>query len=426
MRRPRAWVGTGVSAVAATVLLVTVVTVVGPSALRSARASAVTPLARFPGNGIGAYGDASKSGDFSGIALDAPATTLAPTPDGKGYWVAAADGGVFAFGDAGFYGSMGDKPLAAPVVAMAGTSDGQGYWMSAIDGGIFAFGDAPFYGSMGVKPLDAPVVGMAATHDGRGYWLVASDGGVFSYGDASFHGSASGADIGTWVVGMAPTHDDAGYWLLAATAGVLTFGDAAMYGPTPNNPPFSPAAAIAATPDGKGYWLLQPDEIDTTFSASPIGPAFAQGGQVVAVAASQIGPNPDLSRGSYCNPYGPCEQWCALFATWVWQQVGIGIPQYAFTGKVFDWGQTSGVVLPGSARPAPGDAILFGTGPQNASTSVHVGIVAETWPDGAVVTVEGDSGPEPDGQDVTSIDGPFLPADAGFQLGMPVYAFVRP
>jgi len=30
---------------------------------------------------------------------------MASTPDGKGYWLVAADGGVFAYGDAAFAGS---------------------------------------------------------------------------------------------------------------------------------------------------------------------------------------------------------------------------------------------------------------------------------------------------------------------------------
>ncbi|MHB1720751.1 MAG: hypothetical protein ACYCTL_01695, partial [Acidimicrobiales bacterium] len=85
----------------------------------------------------------------------------ASTPDGRGYWEVASDGGVFAFGDAQFYGSMGAKPLAAPVVGIASTPDGRGYWEVASDGGVFAFGDAQFYGSMGARPLAAPVVGIA-------------------------------------------------------------------------------------------------------------------------------------------------------------------------------------------------------------------------------------------------------------------------
>src|ERR1035437_6572405 len=54
----------------------------------------------------------------------------------------------------------------APVVGMAATPDGKGYWLVASDGGIFSFGDAQFYGSTGSLSLNKPVVGMAATPDG--------------------------------------------------------------------------------------------------------------------------------------------------------------------------------------------------------------------------------------------------------------------
>jgi N-acetylmuramoyl-L-alanine amidase len=97
---------------------------------------------------------------------------MAPTPDGKGYWLVAADGGIFTFGDAGFYGSTGALTLNTPVVGMAPTPDGKGYWLVAADGGIFTFGDAGFYGSEGGASLTAPVVGMAAAPTGNGYWLV--------------------------------------------------------------------------------------------------------------------------------------------------------------------------------------------------------------------------------------------------------------
>jgi hypothetical protein len=49
------------------------------------------------------------------------------------------------------------------VVGMAATPDGKGYWLVASDGGVFAFGDANFYGSMASAPLNKPIVGMAAT-----------------------------------------------------------------------------------------------------------------------------------------------------------------------------------------------------------------------------------------------------------------------
>jgi hypothetical protein len=32
---------------------------------------------------------------------------MAATPDGRGYWFVATDGGLFTFGDAHFYGSLG-------------------------------------------------------------------------------------------------------------------------------------------------------------------------------------------------------------------------------------------------------------------------------------------------------------------------------
>ena len=114
----------------------------------------------------------------------APIVGVSATPDGKGYWEVAADGGIFTFGDADFYGSMGGQHLNAGMVGMAATPDGKGYWQVAADGGIFAFGDANFYGSMGGQHLNAGMVGMAATPDGKGYWLVAADGGIFAYGDA--------------------------------------------------------------------------------------------------------------------------------------------------------------------------------------------------------------------------------------------------
>jgi len=331
---------------------------------------------------------------------------------------------VAAYGDAPSLGGFAGITLAAPAVAMASTPSGNGYWVAGADGGVFAFGDAAFQGSMGGTSLFAPVVGMAATPDGKGYWLVAADGGVFAFGDAAFHGSAANQNIGTSVTGIAPTSN--GYWLVAATAGVLTFGDAVSYGPSPNVPPFPPTAAIAATPDGKGYWLLQPDSIPTSFRVPDPPANFPGGRSAVGIAASQIGPDPDTGQGAYCNPYGPCEQWCALFATWVWNQVGVAIPRYAFVGDVYNWAGARGLVLSPGSTPAPGDGVLYGTGPQSASTSPHMAVVAEVWPDGAITTVDGDSGPEPDGQDAVTFNGPFLPADSSSYNDMPIYAFVRP
>jgi hypothetical protein len=44
---------------------------------------------------------------------------IAATPDGKGYWLGASDGGVFNYGDAGFSGSAGAIKLNKPVVGIS-------------------------------------------------------------------------------------------------------------------------------------------------------------------------------------------------------------------------------------------------------------------------------------------------------------------
>ncbi|MHB1786081.1 MAG: C40 family peptidase, partial [Acidimicrobiales bacterium] len=105
--------------------------------------------------------------------------------------------------DAKFFGSTGAIQLNKPIVGMAATPDGKGYWLVASDGGIFSYGDAKFFGSTGAIGLAQPIVGMASAPDGAGYWLVAADGGIFNYGSAAFSGSAVGAASGQTVVGMA-------------------------------------------------------------------------------------------------------------------------------------------------------------------------------------------------------------------------------
>ncbi len=53
---------------------------------------------------------------------------------------------------------------------------------------------------------------------------------------------------------------------------------------------------------------------------------------------------------------------------------------------------------------------------------MHVGIVTQVWPDGAIMTVSGDSGPGRDGYLSVTLDGPFLPADSSPYNGMGIYA----
>ncbi len=365
-----------------------------------------------------AYGDAHSYGSAAGINLYGPIVGMASTPDGKGYWLVAIDGGIFSFGDAHFYGSTGAIKLHQPIVGMASTADGKGYWLVALDGGIFSFGDAHFYGSTGAVRLVSPVIGMAATADGKGYWLAAADGGVFTFGDAHFYGSTGGHPIPDWVAGIAATHDGKGYWLANSDGAVYRFGDAGFYGNNLSAPRTEPIAAIAGTSDSRGYWLLEPDAFPTAFT-KPYGL-----NSIVSVATNQVRADP--VSGYFCNPYGPCEAWCALFATWVWRRVGIPIPSLAFVGYVYDWAAAHTRVLPPTARPAPGDFVLYGTGPATVGTAVHIGIVAQVWPDGAIDTVEGDAGPGPTGGFNVILNGPFLPSDSSTYNGFPIFAYAVP
>jgi len=254
---------------------------------------------------VSSFGSHLAYGSPAGDQLNARLTGMASTPDGKGYWLVAADGGIFNYGDAGFFGSDGGSVTFFPYVGIGATPSGHGYWVTntfgttehfgdaadegslgtlgispaapmvgitatpgagywleAADGGVFSFGDAAFEGSMGGKALNAPAVGMARTPDGNGYWLVAADGGVFSFGDAAFYGSMGGKALNAPIVGMAASADGNGYWLVAADGGVFSFGNAVFLGSLGANPPAAttPVVGLAADSSGGGYWLTTTDK----------------------------------------------------------------------------------------------------------------------------------------------------------------------
>jgi hypothetical protein len=368
------------------------------------------------GGGVLTYGDATYSGSAGGLRLQAPIVAIAATPDGGGYWLASANGGVFAFGGARYFGSPGSVPN--PVVGFASTPDGEGYWMVTSHGAVYTYGDARYYGSLGSTNLhNIPVVAIAPSYDGLGYWLVQGGGEVVAYGDAPRLGGMRGHPP---VAGIAVTPDGNGYWLVCGNGEVDAFGDAPNLGGNNNADPRPPISAIVADPAAPGYWLLDPDSFPVTFGLT--GSSLDR--RIVAAAAGQLGPSPD--GGNFCNPYGPCEEWCALFATWVWEHAGIAIPRYSFVGNVYYWAAKHTRVVAANSVPAPGDLVLYGTGPQDTSSSLHIGVVAQVWPDGEIDTVEGDAGPSPGGWTSVVVNGPYLPSQSYFANGMPVYGFAVP
>ena len=62
---------------------------------------------------------------------------------------------------------------------MAPTPNDRGYWMVAADGGIFTFGNAPFYGSLGGQGYSA--LGLVITTASGGYSIITSAGNAYSY-----------------------------------------------------------------------------------------------------------------------------------------------------------------------------------------------------------------------------------------------------
>lgn len=146
-----------------------------------------------------------------GLDLDGPVVGVVATPTGLGAFATAADGGVFAYGDAVFIDSVRGRLQAIPgapllpdqpVVGIVTDPDGRGYWMVAADGGVFGI-EAPFRGSLpAIVPFEqlvAPVNGMVPFGDG--YLLVAADGGVFDFAGTPFAGSGAGL-VDTPVVGL--------------------------------------------------------------------------------------------------------------------------------------------------------------------------------------------------------------------------------
>jgi hypothetical protein len=86
-------------------------------------------------------GGAGSGGAGTTTASTAPTVAIAASPDGKGYWLLARDGGVFSYG-VPFHGSVPDRQPYAKAVELRATDSGAGYYVAGRDGAVFAFGDA--------------------------------------------------------------------------------------------------------------------------------------------------------------------------------------------------------------------------------------------------------------------------------------------
>ena len=316
---------------------------------------------------------------MGGSHLDQPIVGMAATPDGKGYWLVAADGGIFAFGDAAFHGSRAERPWRADHRHGGRRPTGNGYWLVAADGGIFTFGDAPFFGSTGRHAASTtrwwgwrPPLTTAAT------WLVATDGEV-SPPSATPASRLTGRRLGGDQTDVSPV---------------------GRHGPDARRP----GATGCSSPTDWNYSFGQSSQ------RRPPSPRSA----IVAIADARWRAIPTSARG-YCNPYGPCEAWCALFATWVWEQAGVPIPVVPVHRDIYGWAAAFTPAATPDAGPLPGDAVLYGTGPEHGHLGAH-------GPGGRRCGRTGPSSPSRgtparprSGPLAVIVNGPFLPADSRLQ-----------
>src|ERR1700677_3558457 len=290
--------------------------------LALAAARAVVLFVLVPALGLGLAIESSASAG-AGAATAARTSgygggeMIAADPAG-GYWTATTGGVVTPHGGAPALGSpaLSGLRLSKPIVGMAPTPDGRGYWLVASDGGIFNYGDAAFYGSTGAIRLDQPIVGMAPTPDGAGYWMGAADGGGFPFGDAGYYGSTAGTGVSALGIVIDPPAP--GY------AVVTTTGAASLFGPpAPAIAPPTPAPLQTTTPStAPRFTTTTTEPPTTTTTASPATttttrprtttttapPATTTTGPVTATAP----PTSSLQQGAYDST--PTPQGMAAFA----------------------------------------------------------------------------------------------------------------
>jgi hypothetical protein len=159
-----------------------------------------------------------------------------------------------------------------------------------------------------------------------------------------------------------------------------------------------PQTQLAATP-AQGFPASGPQLASAGLAGLPLsgGGATSPGGQVAAVAESQIGQAeqpPGSNEGPAIAAYRsatagamPGEPWCAYFASWAARQagepIGAGGEGIGSVSGIWSWAQSVGRAVPNGPGvvPRPGDLIVFG--------GEHVGIVRGVLPDGRIETIEG-------------------------------------
>ena len=113
-------------------------------------------------------------------------------------------------------------------------------------------------------------------------------------------------------------------------------------------------------------------------------------GVIAATANAEVG---TVASGG-CQQYGPiCADWCAMFATWVWERAGVlGAPRSTYVATAIgSWGVDRGLFkrrpAGGRGTPLPGDIVVYGE--PGSGTGGHVSIVYSVNGDGSITTIDG-------------------------------------
>jgi hypothetical protein len=165
--------------------------------------------------------------------------------------------------------------------------------------------------------------------------------------------------------------------------------------PAPPAPP--PASGGSFAGQLQGAMATQPTAASATAgAAAPMPVAGGNGASMVSIAQGEVG-QAESPPGSNNSPriaqyrsatagnpgVGP---WCAYFVSWVAKMAGkpIGDSGQGFgsVDAVWSWAQHAGRTMPSSARPRPGDLIVW---------DEHIGMVEGVRPDGSIQTIEGNS-----------------------------------
>lgn len=189
-----------------------------------------------------------------------------------------------------------------------------------------------------------------------------------------------------------------------------------------------PAVAPTAVAPAAGWYQVVVADLRAAEAPAPAPAPVPSGAAlqaaIVSAASSQIG---RTNAGAYGGIGG---EWCAAFASWVYRSAGlhIGVARAAY--QIGSWADAGGgTLLPPSAAPQVGDAVLFEPNGSNKawpgpgldiSNIAHVNIVVSVGPGGSFKTIGGNE------NGAVREQGPYSAANAPTWWGQKVYGFVRP